>query len=117
MSNVYGFSDLPVARRLKRLARTGQPIGPAQPAHGQGWIFKTPAGGLPAATGDTPGQAECIPYYIDENDVLVEWTDNDGNSVTETVYNIFEAGDDIPGDTKITAKMVANRVCVDAADC
>ena len=32
-----------------------------------GWLFFTPPGGIPAAGEELCGEAECTPYFIDEN--------------------------------------------------
>lgn len=87
-----------------------------------GWLFKTPAGGIPARDGVRCGRAECVPYYLKGVDVsgqleldIEELTDNEGTSITVEVFNIFSS--DIGGDAYITAKEIYKRLVADAEDC
>ena len=80
-----------------------------------GWIFRTPSGGIPARSGVVCGSAECTPYYIDENDELVELQDGDGDPQTVAVKHIGSTA--ITGDTYIMAKEVFLTLVADMEDC
>jgi len=87
-----------------------------------GWIFFTPAGGIPAKSGARCGRADCVPFYLkgvkvdDEIEVdLVELLDNDDQSITVEVVNIFSSP--IAGNSFITAKEIYRRLVADAEDC
>lgn len=81
----------------------------------EGYLFLTPAGGIPARVGNKAGKAECTPYYINGNDELTELLDNDGNTQTVTVYHIH--GAPVSGDTYIQAKKVFRKIVADTEDC
>jgi hypothetical protein len=78
-------------------------------------ILQTPAGGIPARSGIRCGSANCKPFYIDENDNLIEITDDDDNSIDVPVKNIF--GGEVSGDSYITAKENHGKLAADAEDC
>ena len=79
-----------------------------------GWLFFTPPGGIPAAGEELCGEAECTPYFIDENFNKKEILD-DGESFTVTVLNVFSTA--VGGDRFVTAKEIYGRYVVDAEDC
>ena len=114
----YAFNDRLVAEKLVEIAGNYKPgMGPAQlvPTKGNGWIFKTPSGGIPARSALIPGKAECTAYYIDPGGTLMEHLAPDGSQITLEVYNPFTVA--VEGSTWITAKMVHNKPVVDAEDC
>ena len=115
----YAFNERGVAEKLVEIAGNYKPgMGPAQivPTKGNGWIFKTPVGGIAAIAGSVAGSADCTPYFIDDAGNLVEHKGANGSaSTTVEVFNIFSSP--IAGDTFITAKMVHNRPVADAEDC
>lgn len=97
---------------------TGDPAGlavkfPTILTHG--FIYKTPAGGIPARTGTTPGTADCTPFFINSSGDLEEMLDNDGNTQTHEIINIFQSA--IGASVYITAKRVFNALIADAEDC
>lgn len=96
--------------------REGAAFGPSKKNRiTEGFIYYTPSGGISARSGTTPGTADCTPYYIDSSGDLAELTDDDGNSQTHEVLNIFASA--IAGNTYITAKRVYNKLIADAEDC
>lgn len=71
-----------------------------------GYLFRTPAGGIPARAGITIGKAECEGVVVDENDELV-----DQPEYVDTVYNVETV--DIPGDIVVRAYFIADQWVVD----
>ena len=95
--------------------KQGPTIGPTLTT---GYLFLTPAAGIPARSGTTPGEADCTPYVIEivsGTATMVELTNNAGAVQTVKVYNVF--GADITGSAYITAKNVFGVVVADAEDC
>jgi len=80
-----------------------------------GMILQTPVGGIPARDGLACGTAECKPFYIDEDDNLVEFLGNDESQQSFTVYHI--GSEPIQGGTFIQAKLVYNKLVADYEDC
>lgn len=85
------------------------------PSITKGWVFKTPAGGIPARSGTTCGSAECTPYYIDTDGELAELKDTTGASFTVTIYHIGSSA--VQGNAYIQAKEVFGLPVVDMEDC
>ena len=119
----FGFQDRTVAEGLRdyyaqvRLQRMQYEQGPAisDSIHGNGYIFMTPSGGIPARSGTTCGKADCTPYIIDTDDELVEVTDSDGASYSIEVFNL--ATGVVGGSQYIQAKMVSGVPVVDVEYC
>ena len=112
-----------IERVLGRTSRESQPKvsleGPEELKRlTHGWIYKTPAGGIPAATGTSPvvaGSAACTPYYINADAELTALTNDAGSAQTQTIYNIFSGA--ITANAFITAKEVFGVKVADAEDC
>lgn len=82
----------------------------------EGFLLRTPSGGIPARSGTTAGKANCTPYYINAStDTITELTDNSDAAQTFEVYNVF--GTAVAGNVYITAKRVYGVLLVDAEDC
>ncbi|NNE62363.1 MAG: hypothetical protein HKN35_15835 [Woeseia sp.] len=79
------------------------------------YIFKTPTGGIPARSVDTPGNAACTPYQINASGDLEEILDAQEQSQTLTVYHI--GGSAVEEDVYIQAKTVNGSIVVDMEDC
>lgn len=52
------------------------------------YLALTPAGGIPAMSGSTPGSATCTLKYIDENGLVATALDSENAAITQTVYNV-----------------------------
>lgn len=93
-----------ISRAVRRSERGRQepPAVAVQGIHTKVYVCKTPAGGIPAMTGDTPGSAECTVYRFDADDVLEAVTDRNGDDVTITVKNL--ADEAVAGETYIQTK-------------
>lgn len=78
-------------------------------------IFETPAGGIGAISGSTAGKADCTPYYLDNNGVLQELTDDDDASQTIEVYHIGSSA--VSETTKIMATFVYDKLIANWEDC
>lgn len=118
MSKVYGFKDRTTAERLRNLAGVSEPNSRPQGARvikGQGWILKTPVGGILGRVGDTCGIAECTVYKINYSSGNLQPRQVGGVDSVQPVYNIFAS--DVAGDVFITAKEVDGKLVVDAEDC
>tara|TARA_Y100000310_G_scaffold316852_1_gene369055 strand:+ start:3993 stop:4352 length:360 start_codon:yes stop_codon:yes gene_type:complete len=118
MPNVFGFRE-GEARRILRAANSHSlspsnrnpeasefPLGDREC-----WIAKSPSGGVPARSGDTPGLASCILYEIDDNGELA------ATSGSIDVYNI--ASSSVAGDTYLvieTEQMSGKTICI-VEDC
>jgi hypothetical protein len=118
----FNFRDREVAEGLKRLL-SNKPYSPV-PNQGsekrqlrltEGWILETPSGGIAARSGTTISSAACTVKWVNDSGTLENYTNNAGNAVTLTVYNVFTA--DIAGSTIITAKTVFGKLIADAEDC
>lgn len=82
----------------------------------EGYILKTPAGGIDARSGDTVSSAQCEVYAIDNNSNLIPLPSvRTGETLKLEVFNVFSSA--IGGDAYITAKLVFNRLVADAEDC
>ncbi len=81
------------------------------------YLAETPAGGIAAMSGTTPGSAECTIKYIDADGKLATATDSDGDDVTQSVYNVSSSA--IGGNTVIQAKQecVGGALLADFEDC
>ena len=86
----------------------------------QVYIAKTPGGGIPALSGNTPGSATVDIYYID-GDGSAQQLDDGGapspNKVQETAYNFSQTA--VAGNTWIHLKqeMVSGKLLCDFEDC
>ena len=82
----------------------------------QGFIYKTPAEGIPGRVEDDPGKADCVPHFINPvSGKLEEITRDDGTELTHEVFNIF-AGD-IGGDRYIFVDSHYTVLVATAEDC
>lgn len=84
MSDVYGFREK-VAKKLRDLVRsTGESASDSDgpPEQRRVAIALTPVGGIPAASGSTPGTATITLCKIDGTNGIVT------TSITETGYNV-----------------------------
>lgn len=90
--------------RIQRLVRVTETM-----------IFETPAGGIGGISGSTAGTADCTPYYLDNNGVLQELTDDDDASQTIEVYHIGTSA--IAENTKIMATFVYDKLIANWEDC
>ena len=107
---VWGF-DQPRASKLKALAdhvgyasSAGARSPVALQARWEAWIFLTPAGGIPAMTGTTPGVATCSSFFINgAKDLDVTRADPASmlRNVDRPVYNISTTA--IAGNTYVMA--------------
>jgi hypothetical protein len=81
-----------------------------------GLVFKTPASGIPAMSGTTPGKAYCPAYFIDPaTSQLVTVTDNAGVAMSFDVYHLGTTA--IPANEWIQAKRVYGAWIVDVQYC
>jgi len=82
----------------------------------QGFIYKTPAEGIPGRVEDDPGKADCVPHFINPvSGKLEEIRRDDGTELTHEVFNIF-AGD-IGGDRYIFVDSHYTVLVATAEDC
>lgn len=79
---------------------------------GEGWLLKTPVGGIPAKSGTTWGSATCDVYYLDDNGD--EQPDPGGQQVT--CYH-GHPDDAIAGEIFIHAKTVRGKLLADVEYC
>lgn len=112
----FGFKDRRVAIALKKSIQPGQ----ATVADGlhratEGYVLKTPVGGIPAQAAGVAGKATCTLYYINEADTLTTFKDTSDTPITVTVWNI--ATEPIAGDTYIQAKTVFGKLVADWEEC
>ena len=117
----YSFAKREDAEALLALiGKEGRPdasqreVGQTPLTHG--WLFKTPAAGIAARTGDVCASAQCTPYYIAADGTLTELLDENDASQTVEVYHFGET-EAVPGEAYIQAKesfgvLIAD--CVDA---
>ena len=118
----YSFANREdIQRVLDRTAREPFVPDPGQGAGGTGetefigqltrlWLYKTPAGGIPPK-----GSVMCTPYYVSASGNEVELKDDDGESQTQTIYNIFSS--EIEENTLIIVGEIFGRKVVIAEDC
>lgn len=99
----------------ERQRRTATNQGPADVAEiSYGFVLKTPSGGIPAASGEDCGRAECDLYYVTNEGKRKPFM-VDGQAVKRTVFNVFDGS--IAGDTFITAKKTYGKLVADAENC
>ena len=81
------------------------------------YLAETPAGGIAAMSGDTPGSATCTLKYIDEDGDIQTALDEDDAARTETIYNVASSA--VDGSTIIQAKQesISGKLLVDFEDC
>ena len=81
------------------------------------YIAKSPAGGIPAISSDTPGTASVTLYKINSDGDLVTADDQYGDSVDVTAYNLASSA--VAGDTYIQLKqeVASGKLLVDFEDC
>ena len=81
------------------------------------YLAETPAGGIAAMSGSTPGSATCTIKYIDADGVMQTATDSSGDTITQTVYNV--ASNAVDGSTVIQAKqeVIGGALLCDFEDC
>lgn len=81
------------------------------------YIAKTPAGGIAAMSGTTPGSAECDLYRLSDGGTLEVHTNDSGDTVTVTVYNIATSA--VAGSTFIQCKKeaITGLLLADFEDC
>jgi hypothetical protein len=119
---VYGFDDIKVAKRLKEIAGTGRGTAERPVEHPPGednpfvpasrvFVCKTPVGGIPARSGTTVGSATCDVYYINDSNVLTQYSEG-GVNMTIVVKNLSTtavAGSVyiIPAQERVTGRYVA----------
>ena len=109
----YAFKDRDTALKLRAMAEANAGTGagkvtPADVPHGDSWIVLTPAGGIPAMTGSTPGAADCVSQIIKDGQ-LIPWLNDKGDPVTVTVYNLSSEVS-VDGDSYIPAGWVSGHV-------
>lgn len=106
---VWGFSSRAIAEALKRLVGgTPQPSPTTRGQHVSMWLFKTPAGGIPAMVGVVPGKAKCPAWYppdVEDEEIedveLEEMLDDDGEQLE--IYCYSYAPRAIAGDVWVIA--------------
>jgi hypothetical protein len=121
----FDFKEREVAVGLKKIyemepwrkPKVGNVIGEMLT---HGYIFKTPAGGIPARNGDQCGKAKCTAYFISRDGkikphTLPSQSQSSQQMIDVEVYNPFSTA--IVGDRYITAKNVFGQIVVDAEDC
>jgi len=82
----------------------------------QGFIYKTPAEGIPGRVQDDPGKADCVPHFINPvSGKLEEITKDDGTELTHEVFNIFAGA--IGGDRYIFVDSHYTVLVATAEDC
>jgi hypothetical protein len=81
------------------------------------YLAYTPAGGIAALSGDTPGSAECTIKFINADGDVETAKDSDGDDVKQTVYNVASSA--VAGETLIQCKQecIGGALLVDFEDC
>ena len=81
------------------------------------YLAYSPAGGIPARVGQTPGKAQCDLYYIDGSDELQPWLDEQGSQAQEWIYNLSSSS--VSGSSYLQVKMesLSHHLIVDWEDC
>ena len=92
---VYGFKTKDKAQRVSALESQQPPsqwTRDAVPIQFMDWLIFTPSGGIPARSGNTPGQAVCDVFYIDEQTKKISQMESDagGGNLTITVFNVSD---------------------------
>ncbi|MEO1619271.1 MAG: hypothetical protein AAFV88_25725 [Planctomycetota bacterium] len=78
-----------------------------------GWIFRTPVGGIPARSGNACGSALCDAYWINNDGDLEAIT-----GIQKTVWNLADgASGGVSAETYIQAKTAATRLVADVDYC
>ena len=102
-----------VQRAVRRQLGEKPQHSPAGPAI---YLAKTPAGGIAAMAGTTPGSADCTVYGIVDGE-LTEMEDSEGEAIEVTVYNV--AANAVDGETVIQCKeeSATGALLADFEDC
>jgi hypothetical protein len=81
------------------------------------YLAYTPAGGIPARIGLLPGSADCVLYYLNDDDELTARLNWDDTDYEETVYNLSRSS--VAGSSYIQCKRetLSNKLFVDWEDC
>lgn len=81
------------------------------------YIAKSPAGGIPARSSDTPGSAACDIYFINDDGDLEARKDSNDNQISQTVYNLSASA--VAADTYIQCKqeIFSGKLLCDFEDC
>jgi hypothetical protein len=117
----YKFSR-EAAQQIQRTVRKGERVNRAKqrfdhPAYQlKIHIAKSPAGGIAALSGTTPGSASVALYRMKDGD-LEAITDDNGNAATITAYNLSSSA--VAADTFIQIKqeVATGAMLVDFEDC
>lgn len=93
MPRILSESAIQRVGRVVRKVESQPPGGAGGPSPGLSaaltiYIAKTPAGGIAAMSGSTPGSASCTLYYINAGGTLTQYQDAGGAAVTKTVLNL-----------------------------
>ena len=121
MADRYQFTRS-AAQQIQKAVRKSERVNhmPAAPtrhvAQLRVYIAKSPAGGIPALTGSTPGSAEVDLYRIDGDGDLAAITATN-KTAKVTAYNLSSSA--VAGDTWIHLKqeVASGKMLVDFEDC
>ena len=106
-----------VANEARRAVRTVRPTRDTGVAPQAIYLAKSPAGGIPAMSGSTPGSATCDVYRINDDGDVEVVTDSQDETVQITAYNLSTSA--VAASTFIHTKqeIVSGANLVDFEDC